>query len=152
MTSGNRLLNPYVGFTGVATKTAAGTLEIFRCPSDSGTHQPGSVFLWQPTVWDCLGYSYFYNCSANHNSNADGLWAKTPEMIDHPTRIILSNDFAFNAYAFNATPWHTAYWHRRFVNGWGNLLFCDGHVDGMQATRSAPDYLRGDGWSFVYND
>jgi prepilin-type processing-associated H-X9-DG protein len=44
------------------------------------------------------------------------------------------------------------YWHDRKRLGYGNVLFVDGHIGYYQPTVTAPDFQRGNGWSFVWND
>ena len=67
-------------------------------------------------------------------------------------RVILVNDLAFEAHFYNDDPFETAYWHHRSQLGWANNAFVDGHIAYQRATRNQPDFQRGNGWSFIYND
>ena len=80
------------------------------------------------------------------------MFNKRSSQINSPTKIILATDIPFYAYFLNLNPWAQGYWHDKKRNGFGNLLFVDAHVGYFQATRNKPDYQRGEGWSFVYND
>jgi prepilin-type processing-associated H-X9-DG protein len=72
-----------------------------------------------------------------------------------PVKIVLANDFSFDVY-FEYSRWkkpfQIMYWHNRKQLGYGNVLFVDSHVQYLQATLKAPDFQRGNGWSFIYND
>ncbi len=69
-------------------------------------------------------------------------------------RIVLANDTSFNAdflYARSGDVFEYMYWHNTSAPGYGNVLFVDSHVSYRQAT-AEPDFQRGPGWSFVWND
>lgn len=146
---GDRMLNPYVGFEGTATTSSSGQLEIFHCPGDTGTIGAAWPTDRQPTVWDAFGSSYFYNSSGN--GSLSGLFGHKMSNVANPSRLIMASDFSFNAYFRGNAPFHYADWHNRGQNGWGSLLLVDGHVVSRQAT-PPPNHLRGDDWTFVYND
>jgi prepilin-type N-terminal cleavage/methylation domain-containing protein/prepilin-type processing-associated H-X9-DG protein len=148
----DRLLNPYVSEQGTVTTTSTGAVEIFHCPSDRGTLAAGWHHPRTPTVWDAFGSSYLYNSSANENSRTAGLFGRRSSGVLRPDRVIMTNDFSFNAHFLAWDPFHYAYWHNSVENGWGNLLFVDGHVSFRMATLSSPTHRQGEDWTFIYND
>jgi prepilin-type N-terminal cleavage/methylation domain-containing protein/prepilin-type processing-associated H-X9-DG protein len=162
----NRLLDPYLGLSKPLTRkdTNETTLSlVFRCPGDNGAkaHVPGRpVAAWTedclPTVYDYVGYSHFYNSSGNNNDANAGLMKRKGADILRPSTIVLASDFSFNCY-FEYVHWgrrtfQYMFWHDRNRLGYGNVLFVDGHVAYHQATTDRPDFQRGNGWSFVWND
>jgi len=148
-----RLLNPYVAISGAVQTNTAGAAKVFFCPTDTGAGRgQWLTYLRKPTIYDCFGSSYFYNSSANNNSEAQGLVNKRVHQVRNPVRVILANDDSFCAYFFGDNPFETAYWHHRTELGWGANVFVDGHVTYQRATLKQPDFQRGNGWSFVYND
>jgi prepilin-type N-terminal cleavage/methylation domain-containing protein/prepilin-type processing-associated H-X9-DG protein len=161
----NRLLNPYLGqMRALNSKdTNETTLSMtFRCPSDNGARQkaPGLPLAgWNrdclPTCYDFVGYSHFYNSSGNNNDGNAGLMMRKGANILHPSRIVLANDFSFNAYFEYATRkkvFQYMFWHDRKRVGYGNVLFVDGNVNYLQATVDKPDFQRGKDYSFLWND
>jgi prepilin-type N-terminal cleavage/methylation domain-containing protein/prepilin-type processing-associated H-X9-DG protein len=153
----NRLLNPYLGQKGMTTKvdTNETTLtKVFKCPSDNGAKRGSYLVDCKPTLYDYVGYSHFYNASANNNDGEAGLMMRKGTDILHPVRIILANDFSFNCYfeyASRRGVFQYMYWHDRKRLGYGTVLFVDGHVGYDQATVQ-PNFQRGNKWSFVWND
>jgi prepilin-type N-terminal cleavage/methylation domain-containing protein/prepilin-type processing-associated H-X9-DG protein len=148
-----RLLNPYVAISGSVKTNTEGAARVFFCPADKGAG-PGQWLTYQrkPTIYDCFGSSYLYNSSANNNDGKLGLVNKRANQVLNAARVILVNDLAFEVHFLNDNPFETAYWHHRTQLGWGNNAFVDGHVAYQRATRNQPDFQRGNGWSFIYND
>ncbi|WDE97196.1 type II secretion system protein [Lentisphaera profundi] len=144
-TPNQRFLNPYIGVNGVVTTTSTGAVEIFKCPSDDGTT---GAFSRQPTVWDRFGTSYLYNSSENARAGTAGIGGRTQTDIVNPSQVILANDFSFNAYLVNLVPFHISSWHKE-DNGWGNVLFVDGHVSFRQAKFEAGNNHTFDDWTFL---
>ena len=148
----NRLINPYVGITSTGEVTSA---EVFRCPSDTGSLAGTWPQDRLPTFYDWTGSSYFYNSGANGNSFNLGLDGKPMASILSPSEVVLCSDWSFNSYfAANqlGIPFEISYWHNKNELGWGNVCFVDGHVAYLRATYDNPNFRRGDGWTFVYND
>lgn len=148
-----RLLNPYIGKSGLVTTNEAGAARAFLCPSDNGA-KAGVWYDRLPTVFDNHGSSYLYNASANSNDGSKGLMFRKVSDIRNPVKIILADDFAFNCYfgydSFGAV-FQYMYWHNKTKLGYGNVLFVDGHVSYLQVTHDAPDFRRGSTWSFVWD-
>ncbi len=149
--SGDRLLNPYVGFTGIATTTTTGALLTFQCPCDNGG-DPGAMGAIKPTWWDVCGMSYLYNSGANTTDATRGLIYKRAVQVLVPDKIIFTNDISASCYLVNANPLRYMFWHDQRDLGWGNVLFVDNHVAFMQVTNNNPSYQSGPGWSFIFND
>lgn len=147
-TEDRRLLNPYVALDEVATTSSSGGLEVFHCPSDEGTF--GGAWPRQPTVWDTFGTSYLYNSAAN--GLLDGLFEQKITQIASPSLVVMASDFSFIAYYANRAPFHYAFWHNKNENGWGTLLYVDGHVNFRLATAPPGDIRREEDWSLVYDD
>ena len=147
---GDRVLNPYVGFKGVATTTTMDALLVFCCPCDDGG-LPGDMGAITPSWWDQCGMSYLYNSGGNA-MGPDGLVGKRLGNVPHPDRVILTNDIAASCYLVNCNPLRRMYWHHKTQIGWGNLLFVDGHVTFLQVANNNPSYQSGPGWSFIYKD
>jgi len=145
-----RPLNTYAGFNAVPTTSSAGPLETFRCPADVGGEK-GVVGTLTPTIWDQLGWSYFYNAGANSNASTLGLHGKRIDQVANPSLTINANDMSFSDYLGNLDPLRYSFWHRETENAWGNVLFIDGHVTFLHATRTSPTYQSGDGWTFIFN-
>jgi prepilin-type processing-associated H-X9-DG protein len=154
----DRLLNRYIGKKGPTNvNDNFGAMEVFRCPDDNGAKAgafPGDRI---PTVFDALGYSYFYNSSANNNDARLGLYAKKAAQIHSSSKMILANDMSFNCfflYSMYFAPFEYMYWHKQLKTGhevdllgWGNVLFVDGHVNFLQANYR-PNFQSGDSWTF----
>jgi hypothetical protein len=66
--------------------------------------------------------------------------------------VILVDDDSFGTYFLGDDPFETAYWHNKTELGWGVNAFVDGHIAYQRATLNQPDFQRGNGWSFVYDD
>ena len=143
-----RFLNPYIGVNGVVTTTSTGAVEIFKCPSDDGTSGAGYPVSRTPTVWDRFGTSYLYNSSENARPGTAGIGGRTQSSISNPSQVILANDFSFNAYLVGMYPFHRTTWHKK-ENGWGNLLFIDGHVSFRKAKFEAGNWFTFDDWTFL---
>jgi prepilin-type N-terminal cleavage/methylation domain-containing protein len=149
----NRLLNPYVGKNGPVRTNEGGTVLVFQCPDDNGG-DAGYWYLRKPSMFSCLGSSYFYNSSANNNDGTAGLLLRRSADIKAPAKVILANDFSFNAYFLYTSTrqvFEYMYWHDKSTLGYGNVLSADSHVSYLQAA-AEPDFQRGPGWSFVWND
>jgi prepilin-type N-terminal cleavage/methylation domain-containing protein/prepilin-type processing-associated H-X9-DG protein len=153
--SQTRMLNPYMGKTGVVVTNEAGASLAFFCPTDKGAKAGKWPLTLLPTIFDQDGSSYFYNCSANANDGDLGLYQKKSTDVVRPVKVVLCNDFAFNCY-FEYTRWRGVfqymYWHHKDQLGYANVLFVDSHVGYYQATTRNPDYQRGPQWTFIYND
>ncbi|MGC3957045.1 MAG: type II secretion system protein [Verrucomicrobiota bacterium] len=149
-----RLLNPYIGKSGLVTTNEAGAARAFLCPSDNGAR----AGVWRdrlPTVFDNHGSSYLYNASANSNERTLGLMMRRSSDIKSSTKIILANDFSANCYfGFDSfgTVFQFMYWHDKGRLGYGNVLFVDGHVNYLGLKSAEPDFRRGANWSFVWSD
>ena len=149
----NRLLNPYVGKDGPVGTNESGSVLVFQCPDDNGA----DAGYWQarkPSIFSCLGSSYLYNSSANNNDAIAGLVRRHSADIKAPAKIVLVNDFSFNAYFMYSSSkqvFEYMYWHNKSTPGYGNVLFTDSHVSYLLAS-AAPDFQRGPGWSFVWSD
>ncbi len=152
-----KLLNPYVGFGGSATTSSTGGLLTFRCPRDNGT-TTGVYPGFGPSQWDVLGASYSYNGTANGASHSipmgqgSGLAGRRESDIRKPSRILILTDGSSTSYYLNLNPIRIFNWHHPNEQGWGNMLFIDGHVRFHRAERDKPNYYRGDIWSYIYND
>jgi len=151
-----RMLNPYIVKSGAVTTNTAGAALAFLCPSDNGAVKGAWPKDLKPTIFDQDGSSYFYNCSANNNDGDKGLYRKKSTDVRTPSKVILANDFAFNCYfeypLRGRKVFQYMYWHDKKALGFGNVLFVDSHVGYYQATPDKPDFQRGSGWSFIYND
>jgi prepilin-type N-terminal cleavage/methylation domain-containing protein len=146
----NRLVNPYLAVSEQVRTNSQGGMLVFKCPSDHGA-RAGSWPARMPTVFDCTGWSYLYNSSANANDGSKGLYRKKETDIRNPSFVILVNDNSFNCFFENNRPFQYLYWHHEKVIGYGNVMFIDQHVDYLKATISQPNFQRGARWSFVYN-
>jgi prepilin-type N-terminal cleavage/methylation domain-containing protein/prepilin-type processing-associated H-X9-DG protein len=150
-----RMLNPYIIKSEAVKTNEAGAALAFLCPADNGAkkgHWPKDL---KPSVFDQDGSSYFYNSSANNNDGVKGLYKKRTSDIRNPSKVALANDFAFNCYfefSSRKSVFQYMYWHDKKRLGAGNVLFADSHVGYYLATTDKPDFQRGPGWSFVYND
>ena len=150
-----RLLNPYIVKTGAVATNEAGAALAFLCPADNGARKGSWAKDLKPTIFDQDGSSYFYNCSANNNDGVKGLYGKKATGVRNPSKVVLANDFAFNAYfEFQArkSVFQYMYWHDKNRVGFGNVLFVDSHVAYYQATTDRPDFQRGASWSFIWDD
>jgi hypothetical protein len=146
------VLNQYVSVSlKVATNTGGAAL-VFRCPADNGI-LPGAAWpKREPTIFDCFGSSYVYNSDANNNDGKLGLVGKRTEQVKNPAKTFLVEDNTFAAYFGNSNPFEISYWHDKKRLGYGGAAFVDGHAAYLHVTRDKPDFQRGDGWTFVYND
>ena len=147
-----RLLNPYVAISGSVSLNSEGAARVFYCPGDNGGLKADWAADRKPTVFDHLGTSYIYNCSANNNDDVLGLVNKKLSQVRHPSRVILVSDCAFCAHFINANVFQYMYWHNPRRIGFGNVAFVDGHVGYYEGTLNQPDFQHGRDWSFVYND
>ena len=147
----NRLLNSYISISGPVTTTTEGAALAFRCPSDRGALRGTWPQDRKPTIFDTFGSSHFYNCAANNNDGVKGLFQKRAPQVNNPVKVILVNDYSFNAHALNSAAFQYAYWHDGRL-GFGNVAFVDSHVEYLEATQNAPDFQHGANWTFVYND
>ena len=151
----NRLINPYVTISGSVSTNSEGAERVFRCPSDNGATAGSWPSNRKPSIYDTFGSSHFYNSGAinnNFNPGGKGLFQKRTGHINNPNRVILVNDFSFNVHALNSAVFQYSYWHDKKRLGFGNNLFVDTHVEYQQATQNAPDFQRGAGWTFVFDD
>lgn len=147
--SGDRLMNSYVGFKGVANNKSSGNLEVFHCPSDNGGEQ-GDYGPIKPSWWDASGMSYLYNSGGN-TSGGQGLVGKKLPQVRKPDLVVFTNDISASCYLVNTNPLRRMYWHNKTQIGYGNMMFVDGHVSYLQVVR-IPSYQRGPGYSFIFND
>ncbi len=148
----NRLLNPYVTISGAVSTNSEGAERVFRCPSDNGATAGSWPSNRKPSIYDTFGSSHFYNTGAINNDGVRGLFRKRTGHINNPNRVILVNDFSFNVHALNSAVFQYSYWHDKKRLGFGNNAFVDTHVEYQQATQNAPDFQRGAGWTFVFDD
>jgi prepilin-type N-terminal cleavage/methylation domain-containing protein len=148
-----RVMNQYVSLSvNVGTNTGGAAL-VFRCPADNGTLPGGSwPGVRKPTVYDCFGSSYVYNSDANNNDGKLGLVGKQVDQVRSPVKTFLVEDNTFAAYFWNSNPFEVSYWHDKTRLGFGGAAFVEGHVAYLGVTRNKPDFQRGNGWTFVYND
>jgi prepilin-type N-terminal cleavage/methylation domain-containing protein/prepilin-type processing-associated H-X9-DG protein len=147
-----RVMNQYVsGAVNVGTNTGGAAL-VFRCPADNGTLPGGAWPQRLPTIYDRFGSSYIYNSDANHNSAEEGLVGKKVDQVRNSAKVFLVEDNTAAAYFGNCNPFEVSYWHDKKRLGYCGAAFVDGHVGYLGVTRNKPDYQRGLGWSFVYND
>jgi prepilin-type processing-associated H-X9-DG protein len=145
-------MNQYVsGSINVSTNTG-GVMLVFRCPADNGTVSGGYWPARQPTIFDHFGSSYVYNSDANHNDAVLGLVGKRTDDVKNPAKTFLVEDNTLAAFWGDKNPFEISYWHDKKRLGYGGAAFVDGHVAYLHVTRNKPDYRRGDGWTFVYND
>ncbi|MCX8092042.1 MAG: type II secretion system GspH family protein [Verrucomicrobiae bacterium] len=147
-----RVMNQYVcAAINVSTNTAGAAL-VFRCPADNGT-LPGAV--WpprKPTIYDCFGTSYVYNSDANNNDGRLGLVGKRFDQVRNPSKTFLTQDNTLAAWFANCNPFEISFWHDKKRLGRGGAVFVDGHAACVGVTRDKPDFQRGPGWTFIYND
>jgi prepilin-type N-terminal cleavage/methylation domain-containing protein len=148
----NRLINSYVAISGSVATNDDSTARVFLCPSDNGATKATWPNDRKPRIFDTFGSSHHYNSGANNNDGTKGLFQKQVGAINNPNKVIVVNDFAFNVHALNSAVFQYSYWHDKALLGYGNVAFVDTHVDYLQATQSAPDFQRGKGWSFVFDD
>ena len=106
----------------------------------------------KPTIFDTFGSSHFYNSAANNNDGTKGLFQKRSAQVTNPVRVVVVNDYSFNAHALNSVAFQFAYWHETSRLGFGNVAFVDSHVEYLEATHNAPDFQHGTGWTFVFSD
>lgn len=151
--SGDRLLNSYVGFNGIATTSTDAPLAVFRCPSDVGrTNIVSPPHSFNPTMWAQMGRSYAYNAyGLTWAAISPGLPTRRLGEVIVPEYIIFAGDGSSTCYAGGDNPNSTYYWHNSREVGWANLLFVDGHVSYEKMTRNQPSFQLGENWSFIYN-
>jgi len=147
-----RVMNQYVSASVSVDTNSGGAVLVFRCPEDNGTLPGGSWPPRQPTIYDRFGSSYIYNSDANHNSAKEGLVGKKVDEVKNPAKVFLVEDNTAAAYFRNDNPFEVSYWHDKKRLGFCGAAFVEGHVAYLGVTRDKPDYQRGFGWSFVYND
>lgn len=152
----NRLINPYLSVKAQVATNEQGGMLVFKCPSDKGAIRCNWPNDRLPTVFDCTGWSYLYNSTGNNNDAVSGLYKKKGADVLRPSKIILVNDNCFNVYFANSYVFQFMEWHNkgRTANhiGKGEVMFVDQHVEFLVPTYNLPDWQRGNGWSFVYND
>lgn len=150
ITTSNRLINPYVGRSSVASTNH---VESFKCPADNGALKAaGSAVDRLPTEYDWYGTSYTYNSGANGNDAALGLYDKKESSIRNPSKIIEANDFSFAFFFAGSSPFMYTKWHSKEY-GYGNVLFVDQHVEYLRCIpKLNQSYQRGRTWSFVHDD
>lgn len=149
--SGDRLLNPYVGFDGTAMTSDAGVLEVFHCPADSGLRSLNGEADLLPSLWETAGFSYHWNADANNDDAAQGLWGKNPAAVGNPSQVVMACDGTVIAYHRGFTPRRHGYWHQRAEFDWGNVLFVDGHAAFLRAFRWNPTFQTGPEYTFLAN-
>lgn len=147
-----RVMNQYVTVSvNVGTNTGGAAL-VFFCPADNGT-LPGAYWPQRkPTIYDRFGSSYIYNSDANNNDGQKGLVGKRFDQVRSPSKTFLVEDNTFAAWFGNLNPFEISFWHDKKRLGFGGAAFVDGHVAYLGVTRNKPDFQRGNGWTFVYND
>jgi prepilin-type N-terminal cleavage/methylation domain-containing protein len=147
-----RVMNQYVSVAiNVGTNTGGAAL-VFRCPADNGTLPGGSWPQRQPTIYDHFGSSYIYNSDANNNDGKLGLVGKKVDQVKNPAKVFLVEDNTAAAWFGRCNPFEVSYWHDKKRLGYTSAAFVDGHVTYLVVTKDKPDFQRGFGWSFVYND
>jgi len=146
-----RVMNQYVSLAVNVKTNTGGAALVFCCPADNGT-LAGAWPARRPRVYDCFGTSYIYNSDANNNDAELGLVGKRFDDVKNPVRTFLVEDNTFAAFFGNLNPFERAYWHDKKRLGYGGAAFVDGHVAYLHVTRDQPDFQRGAGWTFVYND
>jgi prepilin-type N-terminal cleavage/methylation domain-containing protein len=147
-----RVMNQYVSVSVTVGTNTGGAALVFRCPADNGTLPGGAWAQRKPTIYDHFGSSYIYNSDANDNDGKLGLVGKTVEQVKNPSRTLLVEDNTFAAYFGRSNPFEVSYWHDKTRLGYGGAAFVDGHAAYTHVTRDKPDFQRGDGWTFIYND
>lgn len=147
-----RVMNQYVGLTSSVNTNTGGAALVFACPEDNGTLAGACWPERKPTIYDHFGCSYIYNSDANNNDGKLGLVGKQFDQVKNPAKTFLVEDDCFAAYFGNCNPFEKAFWHDKKRLGFGGAAFVDGHAAYLQVTRDKPDFQRGNGWSFVYND
>lgn len=98
------------------------------------------------------GSSYIYNRDANNNDGKLGLVGKRFWQVKSPAKAFLVEDNTAAAWFGNCNPFEVSYWHDKKRLGYAGAAFVDGHGAFVLVTRDKPDFQRGDGWTFVYND
>lgn len=147
-----RVMNQYISGSVNVTTGTGGAAWVFFCPADNGTQAGQCWPARKPTIYDRFGSSYIYNSDANNNDGRLGLVGKRFEQVRNPAKTFLVEDDSFAAWFGNCNPFEKAYWHDKKRLGYGGAAFVDGHVAYMFVTRDKPDFQRGIGWTFVYND
>jgi len=147
-----RVMNQYLSFSTVVSNTTAGAALVFCCPADNGT-LPGAAWPQRkPTIYDCFGSSYIYNSDANNNDGKKGLVGKRFDQVKSPSKTFLVEDNTFAAWFGRFRPFEISYWHTKKGLGYGGAAFVDGHVAYLGVTPDKPDFQRGNGWTFIYDD
>jgi prepilin-type processing-associated H-X9-DG protein len=147
-----RVLNQYVSLSVTVNTNSGGAALVFRCPADNGTLPGGAWAPRQPTIYDRFGTSYIYNSDANNNDGKKGLVGKRTDEIKNTGKTLLVEDNTAAAWFGNCNPFEVSYWHDKKRLGYAGAAFVDGHVGYIHVTKNKPDFQRGDGWTFVYND
>ena len=147
-----RVMNQYVSVSVNVGTNTGGAAWVFRCPADNGTLPGGAWPQRKPTIFDRFGSSYIYNSDANNNDGKLGLVGKQVEQVKNPAKTFLVEDNTFAAFFGNCNPFEISYWHDKKRLGYGGAAFVDGHVAYLHVTRDKPDFQRGTGWTFIYND
>jgi prepilin-type N-terminal cleavage/methylation domain-containing protein len=156
--SDERMINSYVTVDRkVNQKDNEGVFKVFRCPSDRGATKGRWSSDRKPTLFDTFGCSYFYNSGGNENGPL-GLHGRKASQILSPSKVVLANDYSFNAYGWlNAVPgpasrpFQYSLWHHDKAVGWGNVVFVDSHIDYIQATYDKPNFQNGVNWTFIFD-
>jgi len=147
-----RVMNQYVSGAANVNTNTGGVALVFCCPADNGT-SPGAFWPQRkPTIYDCFGSSYIYNSDANNNDGKKGLVGKRFDQVRNPAKTFLVEDNTFAAFFGNLNPFEFSYWHDKKRLGYGGAAFVDGHVAYVGVTRDKPDFQRGNGWTFIYDD
>jgi prepilin-type N-terminal cleavage/methylation domain-containing protein len=149
-----RVMNQYVSLSTTVSNSSSGAALVFSCPADNGT-LPGAAWPERkPTIYDHFGSSYIYNSDANNNNNSSGkgLVGHRFGEVRNPVKTFLVEDNTFAAFWGNNNPFEISFWHDKKRLGYGGAAFVDGHVAYLHVTRDKPDFQRGDGWTFIYND
>jgi hypothetical protein len=147
-----RVMNQYVSLSVNVGTNSGGAAQVFRCPADVGTLPGGAWPTRQPTIFDHFGSSYVYNSDANNNDGKKGLVGKRTDEVKNPAKTFLVEDNVAAVWFGNSNPFEISYWHDKKRLGYAGAAFVDGHAAYVHLTRDKPDFQRGDGWTFVYND
>ena len=147
-----RVMNQYVSAAVTVGTNTGGAALVFRCPADNGTLPGGAWPQRLPTIYDRFGSSYIYNSDANNNDGKLGLVGKRTDEVKNPAKVFLVEDNTAAVWFGRSNPFEISYWHDKKRLGYAGAAFVDGHVAYVGVTRDKPDFQRGLGWTFVYND
>jgi prepilin-type processing-associated H-X9-DG protein len=147
-----RVMNQYVSVSANVSTNTGGAALVFCCPDDNGTTAGACWPERKPTIYDHFGSSYIYNSDANNNDGKKGLVGKQVDEVRNPAKTFLVEDNSFAAYFGGCNPFEKTYWHNKRQLGFGGGAFVDGHVAYLQVTLDKPDFQRGNGWTFIFND